>query len=567
VKKSSPDISRREFLGQASCAGVGATALFSTLLSLRVANSLAAQSAPAGGDYKALVCLFLSGGNDSFNMLVPTTTGEYNAYAAARSGLALPKDTLLQITPTNLGGRTLGINPAMPELRDLFNGGKLSFVSNVGSLVRPTTLADYRANRYRPVSLYSHADQIKQWQTCMPDKRTAIGWGGRVADIIKSLNAPNQVSMNISLSGQSVFLTGENSFTYTINSAGATALTGYSPTQVNNLTAVRTSAADSVLEADYRSLFEKSYGESSRDAIDAYYDFTLALSGSTLTTPIPAGNSLASNMAMIARTAAAHTKFGARRQVFFVSIGGWDTHNEVVATQANLLRTVSVAVDTFWKALGEFGLQNNVTLFSASDFGRTLKSNGNGSDHAWGGNHFVLGGAVKGGHVLGNKDQGYYPDMQNIATIDTGQGRLIPGVAVDEYARDLLSWFGVSNGDMDYVLPAYSSRFGGRDLLGIINPSAISAPVTNGVPAAPAPAPVTPAPSSPATPATPSTPAAPSAPSSGSTSGGSSGGGGGGGAIDGWSASAAGALLLLKKLADRKAKRRQEAAAVPKETA
>ena len=170
-----PNLSRREFIGQASCAGVGTTALFSTLLSLRLANSLAAQTAPATGDYKALVCLFLAGGNDSFNMLVPTTEGEYAAYAKVRGNLALARDTLLEITPGNLGGRTLGIHPSMPEVKNLFNSGRLAFVSNVGSLVRPTTLADYKAGRYRPVSLYSHSDQIKQWQTCIPDKRTAIG--------------------------------------------------------------------------------------------------------------------------------------------------------------------------------------------------------------------------------------------------------------------------------------------------------------------------------------------------------------------------------------------------------
>jgi len=204
-------ISRRQFIGQASCAGVGTTALFSTLLTLRLANSLAAQSVtPATSDYRALVCLFLGGGNDSFNMLVPTTAGEYEAYAAVRGNLALARDTLLQITPGNLGGRTLGIHPSMPEVRDLFTQGKLAFVSNVGSLVRPLTLSDYKAGRYLPVSLFSHADQVKQWQTCMPDKRTAIGWGGRAADILHSLNGPSLVSMNISLSGQNVFLTGHS---------------------------------------------------------------------------------------------------------------------------------------------------------------------------------------------------------------------------------------------------------------------------------------------------------------------------------------------------------------------
>ncbi len=520
---ATPPLSRREFIGQASCAGVGATALFSTLLSLRLANSLAAQTAPS--DYKALVCLFLAGGNDSFNMLVPTTSAEYNAYAAARSGLALARESLLQVTPGNLGGRTLGIHPSMTEVRDLFNAGRLAFVSNVGSLVRPTTLADYTAGRYRPVSLYSHADQIKQWQTCIPDQRTAIGWGGRAADIIRSLNTPGVVSMNISLSGQSIFLTGQQVFTYSINSSGATALTGYNPMAANSLTALRSAAVDSLLEADYRRIFEKSFGNSSRDAVDAYYEFAAALAGSTLTTPVPTGNSVASNLAMVARTAAAGGRLGARRQVFFVQFGGWDHHNEVINNQTTMLRTVSQAVDTFWQALGEVGLQNNVTLFTASDFGRTLKSNGNGSDHAWGGNHFVLGGAVKGGNVYGNKDQGYYPDFQNLAQIDTGQGRLIPGVAVDEYARDMLKWFGVGDSDLNYVLPAFSSRFGGRPELGLYG---ASTPVTGGATV------------------TPTTPPAIS------TVGG--GGGGGGGAVSLWGLGAAGALLALKKLSDRKAK-------------
>ncbi|MBI3886964.1 MAG: DUF1501 domain-containing protein [Opitutae bacterium] len=506
------------------------SSLFSTLLSLRLANSLAAQTAPANGDYKALVCLFLAGGNDSFNMLVPTTAGEYSAYAAARGNLALARDTLLQVTPANLGGRTLGIHPSMPEVRDLFNQGRLGFVANVGSLVRPTSLADYRANRFRPVSLYSHADQIKQWQTCMPDQRTAIGWGGRAADIIRSLNGPSLVSMNISLSGQNVFLTGEQAFTYSIGATGATALTGHDPKAVNSLTALRTAAIDSSLGADYRSLFEQSYGAASKDAIAAFSEFSGALSGATLATAVPAGNSLAANLAMIARTASAAGRLGARRQVFFVQLGGWDHHDEVLNNQLTMLRTVSQALGFFASALGEVGLLDHVTLFTASDFGRTLTSNGNGSDHAWGGNHLVLGGAVRGGNVFGNRDQGFFPDLQNLAAIDTGQGRLIPGVAVDEYARDLLLWFGVSTGDMDYVLPAFSSRFGGRPSLDIIG---ASAPLPGGTPA-PAPTP---------------TPTPPPAASSGG------GGGGGGGAVSLPFLGGLGALALLrwrqKKMAAR----------------
>jgi uncharacterized protein (DUF1501 family) len=516
----SPPISRREFLGQASCRAVGSTALFSTLLTLRLANALSAQTVSSGGDYKALVCLFLAGGNDSFNMLVPTSAGEYAAYAKARSGLALATDTLLGITPSNLGGRTFGLHPSMPELRDLFNQGKLGFVSNVGSLIRPLTLADYKAGKSLPVSLYSHADQVKQWQTCIPDQRTAVGWGGRAADIIASLNDPSLVSMNISLSGQNVFLTGQKAFTYSVGSSGATALTGYDTAAVNNLTAQRTKGVDGVLGQQYRSLFEQTYANTTREAIDSYKEFTNALAGVTLSTVIPSGNSVASNLAMVARTIAARAKLGARRQVFFVMLGGFDLHDNLLTGQPALLKNVSQGVSTFWSALNEIGMQNQVTLFSASDFGRTLTSNGDGSDHAWGGNHFVVGGAVQGGQIFGDKAAGYYPDLQNMAAIDTGSGRLIPGVAVDEYARDLLTWFGISRTDLDYVLPAFSSRFAGRNELGIMGAAAAT---------------TTPTPTTPTTPTTTPT-----------TSTGSSGGGGGGGATSPIMLGALGAAALLR---------------------
>ncbi|MDQ5977092.1 MAG: hypothetical protein QG602_64 [Verrucomicrobiota bacterium] len=539
---SSRSLTRREFIGQASCAGVGSTALFSTLLTLRLANSLSAQTAGTNGDYRALVCLFLAGGNDSFNMLVPTTGGEYEAYAKVRGNLAIAKETLLSITPGNLGGRTLGIHPSMTEVRDLFTTGRLAFVSNVGSLVRPTTLADVKAGRHLPLSLYSHADQIKQWQTCIPDQRTAIGWGGRAADIIKSLNAPSQVSMNISLSGQSVFLAGQQAFTYAVGSSGATALTGYSPTAANNLTATRSKGVQNLVDQSYRNLLEQTYADSTRDAIDSYYEFSSAIGTSTLTTPTPTGNSLANNLAMIARIIAANGRFGARRQIFFVQLGGWDHHDEVIDNQLTMLRTVSQAVGFFNAALNETGYADRVTLFTASDFGRTLTSNGNGSDHAWGGNHLVMGGAVGGGKVYGDAAAGHYPDLQNLAAIDTGQGRLIPGVAVDEYARDLLTWFGVTAGDLDYVLPAFSSRFGGRPSLGLFSPPATT-------------------PGTPTTPTTPTTPSTPSAPSTG----GGGGGGGGGGAASPIFLGALGALALARLRQKRQERIRAEQAAKPQD--
>jgi uncharacterized protein (DUF1501 family) len=531
-----PLLNRRQFIGQASCAGISMAPLLSTLLTLRLANSLAAQTAST--DYKALVCLFLSGGNDSWNMLVPTTTGEYEAYAQIRRNLAHAKDSVLSITPGNMGGRTLGIHPSMTEVRDMFTQGRLAFVSNVGSLVRPMTLAEYKSGKNLPLSLYSHADQIKQWQTCIPDARTAIGWGGRAADILRGLNSQSLVSMNISLSGQSVFLTGRDAFTYSVSSSGATALTGYSPTAVNSLTAQRTKGFNSVMDQQYRNLFEQTYAQSTGDAVDSYYEFSNALTGVTLSTAVPTGNSLATSLSMIARIMASRAKFGAQRQIFFVQLGGWDHHDEVLNNQLTMLRTVSQAMGYFDSALTELGLSKNVTLFTASDFARTLTSNGNGSDHAWGGNHMVMGGAVNGGRVYGDAAAGFYPDLRTLSQIDTGQGRLIPGVAVDEYARDLLSWFGVSASNMDYVLPAFSSRFGGRPSLGLFS----------GTSSATAPAGSTGSGST----------------SSGSTStagSSSSSGGGGGGATTPYFLGALGALALARLRQKRLEKKRAEEAA------
>ena len=285
------------------------------------------------------------------------------------------------------------------------------------------------------------------------------------------------------------------------------------------------------MDAQYRNLFEQTYASSTRDAVDAYYDFSTAIGSVTLTTAAPTGNSLAANLVTIARIIGAQSQFAAKRQIFFVQLGGWDHHDEVIAHQQTMLATVSQALATFWAALGETKMQDKVTLFTASDFGRTLTSNGNGSDHAWGGNHLVLGGAVGGGKVYGNRDQNYYPDLRNLAQIDTGQGRLIPGVAVDEYARDLLTWFGVKASDLDYVLPAFSDRFGGRPELGLFTP----APITPPPPVTPTPTPT---------------------PAGGSSSG--------GGVMDGMFAGSLGLLYLLHKRRQRLAAK-SAAAKVPAE--
>ncbi len=447
-------ISRRRFLGQASCAAVSTLPVLSTLLNLKFASSIASAQTTPGSDYRALVCLFLNGGNDSFNMLAPRGTAEHAEYAAVRQDLALSAGELLPINPLNAAqvGRQLGVHPGMPELQQLFEAGHAAFVANVGTLVEPgVTKAGFQSGLSKlPVGLFSHSDQIEQWQTSLPDTRAGIGWAGRLADLLNSQNQHPEVSMNISLAGSNVWQTGNSVFEYAITPDGAVGLTGYSKEWVQEYGTrqVRSAAVDGQLALEYANVFQKTFAGAQRSALDAYDLFSGATSAD-----LPAGatfpsSMLANQLRMIARTIAGRDALGARRQTFFVSLGGWDHHDEVLVNQANMLPVVSQAVGAFYHALELLGVQNNVTLFLASDFGRTLSSNGRGSDHAWGGNTFVVGGAVDG-----RKIYGAYPDLYAGNPLDLGRGRLIPTTSVDAYFAELALWLGVPPADLPLVLP------------------------------------------------------------------------------------------------------------------
>lgn len=441
-------MTRRRFLGEASCAAIGSTALFNTLLNLRMAGTAAGQSIGGGNDYKALVCLFLAGGNDSFNMLVPRGAAEYAEYAAIRRDLALPQAELLALNPVNAVGRQLGAHPNMPEVQALFEAGKLAFVANVGTLVERITKEQYENESVPvPLGLYSHSDQIQQWQTSIPDHAGAIGWGGRTADLLHALNANQSISMNISISGSNVWQAGNQVVEYSITPWGSVGLDGYEGTW--NDSAARGAAIDSQLDLAYRNLFEKTFAQKSRGAIDAHYQFMGAINATApIATVFPTDSWLGENLKMVARTIAARSLLNVRRQTFFVMIGGWDHHDDVINNQQVMLADVSACIGAFHSALVEIGAENDVTLFTASDFGRTLTSNGAGSDHAWGGNHLVMGGAVQGQRVLGQ-----YPDLYEDNPLDTGRGRLIPTTSVDEYFADLALWLGVDKVNLPVVLP------------------------------------------------------------------------------------------------------------------
>ena len=444
--------SRRRFLLDLGCASLGTTTLFSSLthlgaFSAAAGPSIAGPEPAAGDDYRALVCILLAGGNDSFNMLLPATAGEYGDYRAARGDLALDRAGLLPLSVAGTGGRRFALHPGMPELQSLFDQGKAAFVANVGTLVEPITLRQFENGSARvPLGLFSHADQIAQWQTALPDRRSATGWGGRLADVLSALNGDPRISMNLSIAGTNVFQTGEQTVQFSVTPEGPINIEGYGEGDLYDQ--LRTSAIDSLMNAHYRDVFERAYARRFRGAIDGNRFFSEALAASTPPATVFSETELSSSLAMVARTIAARSRLGHRRQTFFVVFGGWDHHDETLDHQQAMLPVLSRALGELYRATVELGVERQVTTFTISDFGRTLTSNGRGSDHGWGGNQIVLGGDVKGGRIYGD-----YPRLHADNGLDTGRGRLIPTLAVDQMFAELALWLGADRSALDLVLP------------------------------------------------------------------------------------------------------------------
>jgi len=458
---------RRQFLRTCGCAALGTTSIASTIWNLRAVRAATANSlvAAAPGDFKALVCLFLYGGNDANNLIVPRDTTNYSAYATARNALALPQASLLPITPaTYTDGRSFGLHPSfidapgasgqpnLPGIQSLFSQGKLAVLNNVGTLVAPVTRADFLSDTAAlPPQLFSHNDQSVQWQTSVPDQPARTGWGGRMADLLISLNGSAQISMSISLAGTNTFQVGNTVFEYQMSPYGVTTLNGYTG---NTKTAV-----DSIVGLPHPNLFEAEFSKITRRSLDNAALLSTALSGVNIATFFPANNYLADQLKMIAKMIAARSTLGMTRQIFFCSVGGYDTHGDQLAAQANLLTELNGALASFYQATVDLGVADAVTTFTASDFGRTFPvNNGAGSDHGWGNHQLVLGGAVKGGDLYGR-----YPTLAVNGPDDTGSGRWIPTTSVDEYSATLAKWFGVSATDLPTIFPNLS-RFARPDL-------------------------------------------------------------------------------------------------------
>ena len=489
---------RRNFIR--SAASLAATPLLPPL-------SISSANAADTSGYKALVCVFLFGGNDSQNMIVPITGTEYDAYAVARgglaeaNGLALPLGSLLPISPAGLGTNSFGLHPAMTNLATLFNTDKkLAVVANAGPLLAPTSLAQYQGRSVPlPPQLFSHSDMQMHWQTMRPDVPADTGWGGRMADVFRSASS-GLLPVSTGLGGGNIFMKGDVVTSYTVTpmkyasgvidtssriarTADADISWNWTGTGANRYPQDVFVNNNNEMRAN---LLEQQYANVNKASLDvgafvtsAMYNVCSTPTCSSTTYTLknavpgiwPTTNRLAAQLHSVAAMIAARQALGVTRQIFFVSLGGFDNHGDQFGRNAvsgnktllsgkhfDLLSQLDVALNAFYRATASMGVSSNVTTMTMSDFGRTLRSNGQGSDHGWGGHHLVLGGAVNGGRFAGT-----FPTVALGTSTDVGEGRLLPAVASDAYAATLASWLGASSSELATIFPNLS-RFNTQSL-------------------------------------------------------------------------------------------------------
>lgn len=461
-------LSRRKFLGESACAALGSSAIMSTLLNLKMANSAVASGLPASGtDRKTLVCVFLHGGIDSFNLLVPNDA-RYSEYTAARGNVALSNTSLLGLNQV-AGGDDLGygLHPATSGIQSLFNGlggdtakRRLSFLSNVGTLVQPTDLTQYRSDSHPlPRSLFSHIDQAEQWQTSLPQGDNKLtGWAGRIADCLHSTHNQDLTSMSLSFDGNNIFQVGQNTKQFVMTTNGALTFS-QNDDNANHPSFQKNLAVRSLMEQEYSNMMEKAFAELTKDSVEQseivqqHFD---AVPDNFISTNMP-DTKIGQRLLGALRMIKLRPELGLRRQTIFLSMGGWDHHAALLEPQNDMLGELAPALEAFQTALeDDLGLGDSVVTFTASDFARTIQSNGSGTDHAWGGNQMVFGGPVDGGKVLGQ-----FPNLTLGGPDDTSsRGRLLPTTSVDEFFAELLLWFGLSGtSNFETVLPNLNNFF------------------------------------------------------------------------------------------------------------
>ncbi len=440
------ELSRRAFLkrlGYLTAAGVASPL---TLNMMGVAEA-ATQTAT---DYKALVCVFLDGGNDQANTLIPIDPTNYNTYKKVRQDIALDGASVLPLIPTTslADGLKLGFHPELKGLNSLFHLKKLAVLQNVGTLIEPTSLAQYKNKSVAlPQKLFAHNSQKDLWETTA-SQAFREGWGGKVGDLILSHNAQSMFTC-ISTSDNALFLTGDRATALNVTSDGIVPIWAAKENSRLYNSQKAAAALRKIITSPRNNIMENHINLVTRRSMEAESLMSSALRDSgELKTQFTAGNSLAQQLKTVARLIKSRDSLGVKRQVFFVKVGDFDTHSDLLRRHGRLMAVVDDALSSFYQAIEELGMTKNVTTFTASDFGRTFSSNGDGSDHGWGSHHIIMGGAVNGREFYGDA-----PEIGLGTAQDIGQGRWLPTTSIDEYSATLAKWFGVSNSDLGLIAP------------------------------------------------------------------------------------------------------------------
>jgi uncharacterized protein (DUF1501 family) len=438
---------RREFLKRTGAA-TAAGAAFAHIPGMAFSQGMGT-TAPFG-DYKALVCVFLHGGNDSYNMLIPRSNAEYNVYAASRQNMAIPQNDLLAINPLTSDGTDYGLHPMMGGIQSLFEQGRAAFVSNIGPLVEPTSKVDFfNKSVLLPPQLFSHNDQQDQWHSLKGVTVSNTGWAGRIADLIRDRVANQQLATNVSLHGSSLYQSAEETVAYVMGSSGPLPFTGFSSSgDPADLFYQQRLAFERVLNASYDTVYERGFADVQRRAVASVDLVSGALEQAPALSTVFPQTELGNQLRAVAQMIAVRDVLQMERQVFLVEKGGFDSHDDQLLNQPNLLGDVSDSIKAFYDALVEIGMADSVTTFTQSDFGRTMTSNGDGTDHGWGGHQFVVGDAVQGRNLYGT-----FPDLALGSDDDVGGGRFIPTTSADQYAATLAKWFGVDVVDLPTIAP------------------------------------------------------------------------------------------------------------------
>lgn len=428
---------------------------------LAALGKLQSTSAAPVEDYKALVCIFMLGGSDGHNTVVPLANAQYNAYTSARGSLALPPNQLLSIGDQAQGA--FGLHYGLPELQNIYQQGRMAIISNVGMLVRPTTYGDVQSNNQLPTNLRSHADQIQQMQSGNPTASGGSGWGGRAADAVQSANAGTSFPTAISLSGTSLFCTASTAQSASLQPGNYLEQNAMSfwPASAEQ---ARAAAQQQILAAGSNNQIIQAANKTMSDALTLGPLLQAAASNPGFTTPFPQ-TELGNQLKEIARIISLRSQTGAGRQVFFASLSGFDTHGGQSYQHWSLLQQVSQAMAALYNATVEMGIANKVTGFTLSDFGRTLQPSGSGSDHGWGNHHLVVGGAVNGGRIYGQ-----FPLMTNYSSFNAtrddyadNRGVMLPQFSLSQYGATMAKWFGAADNQLNTVFPTLAN-FNTRDL-------------------------------------------------------------------------------------------------------